>query len=134
MEEQTRISQAQEREKEDIKIRNQKREEEWYKRNLEMETEAIMKHNEVEKGEVQPVKLQKYTITPFYREYKDWLHFGNQFMVELDGSCISEISTFNYLLELVGGKPKEDILGLPHSEVGYKEAKWILEQTYVKPR
>jgi len=49
--------------------------------------------------------------------------------VEVDVSCISEISKFNYLLE-VGGKPKEDILGLPHSEDGYKEAKRILEQMY----
>ena len=130
MEEQTRISQAQEREKEEINIRNQKREEEWYKRKLEMEAEATMKHNEAEKGKLQSVKLQKYTITPFYGEYKDWLRFWNQFTVEVDGSCISEISKFNYLLELVGGKPKEDILGLPHSEDGYKEAKRILEQTY----
>jgi len=129
IEEQTRISQAQEREKEEINIRNQKREEEWYKRKLEMEAEATMKHNEAEKGKLQSVKLQKYTITPFYGEYKDWLCFWNQFTVEVDVSCISEISKFNYLLE-VGGKPKEDILGLPHSEDGYKEAKRILEQMY----
>lgn len=38
----------------------------------------------------------------------------------------------NYLLELVRGKPKDDILGLPHTEDGYKEAKRILEQTYGK--
>lgn len=45
---------------------------------------------------------------------------------------ISNISKFNYLLELVKGKPKDDILGLPHSEDGYEEAKRILEQTYGK--
>ena len=39
---------------------------------------------------------------------------------------------FNYLLELVKGKPKEDILGLSHTEDGYGEAKRILEQTYGK--
>ena len=50
----------------------------------------------------------------------------------MDGSSISEISKFNYLLELVKGKPKDDILGLPHTEDGYKEAKRILEQTYGK--
>ena len=95
-----------------------------------MEAETTMKHNEDEKGKLQSVKLQKYTITPFYGEYKDWLHLWNQFTVEVEGSCISEISKFNYLLELVGGKPKEDILWLPHSEDGYKEAKQILEQMY----
>jgi len=29
----------------------------------------------------------------------------------------------------VKGKPKDDILGLPHTEDGYNEAKRILEQT-----
>lgn len=38
----------------------------------------------------------------------------------------------NYLKELVTGKPKDDILGLPHTEDGYKEAKRILEKTYGK--
>ena len=33
---------------------------------------------------------------------------------------------------MVKGKPKEDILGLPHSADGYKEAKRILEQIYGK--
>ena len=80
----------------------------------------------------QSVRLQKYTITPFSGDYKDWLRFWNQFTVEVDGSAISEISKFNYLLELVKGKPKDDILGLPHTEDGYKEAKRILEQTYGK--
>lgn len=49
-----------------------------------------------------------------------------------NGSSFSEISKFNYLLELVKGKPKDDILGLPHTGDGYKEAKRILEQTYGK--
>lgn len=70
----------------------------------------------------QVVKLHKYTITPFSGEYKDWLRFWNQFTVKVDGSGISEISKFNYLLELVKGKPKEDILGLRHTEDGYGKA------------
>ena len=37
---------------------------------------------------------------------------------------------FNYLLELVKGKPKEDILGLPHTEDEYGKVRRILEQTY----
>lgn len=40
----------------------------------------------------QSVKLQKYTITPFSGDYKDWLRFWNQFTVEVDGSSISNIS------------------------------------------
>ena len=50
--------------------------------------------------------------------------FWNQFLVEVDGSGIAKISEFNYILELVKGKPEEDILDLPHSQNGYK-----LEQT-----
>lgn len=46
----------------------------------------------------------KVTITPFSGDYKDWLRFGNQFTVEVDGSAISEISKFNYVPELVRGK------------------------------
>ena len=37
----------------------------------------------------------------------------------MDGAKISEISKFNYLLELTKGKPREDILGLSHTKEGY---------------
>ena len=57
----------------------------------------------------QAVKLQGYTITPFEGDYKDWLRFWNQLSVEFDESSMAEISKFYYLLELVKGKPKEDI-------------------------
>ena len=80
----------------------------------------------------QSVKLQKYTITKFNGDYKDWLRFWNQFTVEVDNSNISNISKFIYLLELVEGKPREDILGLPHSLDGCNEAKRILQDTYGK--
>ena len=88
--------------------------------------EMTKKRIEEEKARPQSVKMQKYTITPFKGDYKDWLRFWNQFFIEVDGSSIADISKFNYLLELVEGKPKEDILGLPHTEDGYKEAKRIL--------
>ena len=78
------------------------------------------------------VKLQKYTITPFEGDYKDWTRFWNQFTVEVDGLTISKISKFNYVFELTKGKPKNDILGLPHIAEGYKEAKRILTETYGK--
>ena len=129
---QERIDREREQKIEEARIRDQQREEEWYRKKLEMELEITKKKTEEIQVKQQSVKLQKYTITPFKGEYKDWLRFWNQFMVEVDGSSISEISKFNYLLELVTGKPKEDILGLPHSEDGYLEAKRILEKTYGK--
>ena len=130
MEEQAGVNWQQQKENEEIKIRQQQREEEWYKRKLELELEAVKKCTEEEQTKPQAVKLQRYTITPFKGDYKDWLHFWNQFAVEVDGSSISEISKFNYLMELVVGMPKKDILGLPHYEDGYQEAKRILDMTY----
>ena len=49
-----------------------------------------------------------------------------------DNSGIAEISKFNYLMELVQNVPREDILGMPHTEEGYKEAKRILNEKYGK--
>ena len=80
----------------------------------------------------QAVKLQKYTITPFKGDCKDWVRFWNHFTVEVDSSKISEISKFNYLLELVHGEPKNCILGLQHTAEGYLIAKNILEMTFGK--
>ena len=77
------------------------------------------------------VKLPKYTITPFKGEYRDWMRFWNQFSVEVDeNSQLAEISKFNYLMEFVKGKPRDDITGLPHTAEGYEEAKSILERKY----
>ena len=52
--------------------------------------------------------------------------------MEVDSANISEISKFNYLLELVEEDPKEHIPGLPHTPEGYHEAKKILEMTIGK--
>ena len=68
----------------------------------------------------QAVKLQKYMITPFKGDCKDWLRFWNQLVVEEDSTNISEI------------EPKEHILGLPHTPEGYHEAKNILKMTFGK--
>ena len=140
-EEQTKLTLQQQKEIEAAMIQQQQREEEWYLKKLGFEKQIGETQAEYLAGgdsgkhgtsSTQSVKLQKYTITPFSGDYKDWLRFWNQFTVEVDGSSISEISKFNYLLELVKGKPKDDILGLPHTGDGYKEAKRILEQTYGK--
>ena len=70
--------------------------------------------------------------TPFSGDCKDWVGFWNKFSIEFDRSTISKISKFNYLLELTKGKPRNDILGLPHTTDGYAEAKRILAETYSK--
>ena len=79
----------------------------------------------------QVIKLQKYSITPFKGDYKDWLRFWNQFVVEVH-ILKSEISKSNYSLELVEGEPRSHIFGLPHTGEGYEEAKRIVELTYGK--
>ena len=92
-----------------------KREEDWFKKKLELEMMLKEKQAEHDMFKPQPVKLQRYTITPFKGDCKDWVRFSNQFVVEVDSSKISEIRKFNYLLELVQGEPKNCILGLPHT-------------------
>ena len=52
---------------------------------LQMECEIMQQNREDEARKNQVVKLQKYTITPFRGDHKDWLHFWNQFSVEVDG-------------------------------------------------
>ena len=76
--------------------------------------------------------LREVATTPFKGDYKDWIHFWNKFSVEVDGSTISKVRKFNYLLELVKGKYTEDILRLPLKEEGYDEAKKILSDIYGK--
>ena len=137
-EEQRKYRMQQQEEIEEAARRQQQQQEEWYLRKVDFEKqirESQAENVSKEKpttSSPQSVKLQRYTITPFSGDYKDWLRFWNQFTVEVDGSSISEISKFNYLLELVKGRPRDDILGLPHTQDGYEEAKRILEQTYGK--
>ena len=109
-----------------------KNEEDWFHKKFELELALDAEKAAQETSKPQAVKLQKYSITPFKRDYKDWFRFWNQFVVEIDNSKLSEISKFNYLLELVEGEPRNHILGLPHTVEGYEEAKWTLERTYGK--
>ena len=96
------------KEEESMLIQRQQLEEEWLKKTAELRQvrESISAPASVKP---QRVKLQKYTIMPFKGDYKDWIRFWNQFSVEGGGSAISKISKFNYLLELVKGKPRDDI-------------------------
>ena len=96
---------------------------------FQQETESISAPASVKP---QSVKLQKYTITLFKRDYKDLIHFRNQFLAEVDGSAIAKISKFNYLLELVKEKSRENILGLLHTEDGYDEERKRLNDIYSK--
>ena len=80
-------------------------EKEWLKKTADMrqDRESISAPASVK---LQSLMLQKYAITPLKGDYKDWIRFWNQFSVEVEGSTISKISKFNYLLELVKGKPR----------------------------
>ena len=132
--EQAKFREQQQKEVEEAMIRQQQTEEEWFKKKMELQklSGEINTEGASSKMSQQTVKLQRYTITPFSGDYKDWLRFWNQFSVEVDGSTLPEISKFHYLLELVKDKPRDDIVGLPHSIEGYKEAKRILQENYGK--
>ena len=94
MEEAAEIARLQQQEQEMARKRQMQMEEEWMKRKLQMEREREEQHSAEQTQKPQAVKLQKYTITPFQGDYKDWLRFWNQFSVEVDGSGIAEISKF----------------------------------------
>ena len=112
--EQHRMQMEQLKATEELSIRQQVIKEEWFKKKFQItESSREAATKDATEHKHQSVKLQKYTITPFEGDYKDWLRFWNQFEVEVDQSQIAEISKFNYLIELVKGKPKEDIMGLP---------------------
>ncbi|XP_065671813.1 uncharacterized protein LOC136089685 [Hydra vulgaris] len=116
------------KEAEQASLRKLQSEEEWYLKKLKMKEtlrKSLGNENEATK---QSVKLQKYTITKFNGDYKDWLRFWNQFTVEVDNSNISNISKFNYLLELVEGKPREDIL---HYHYCLREMSKVLKTTEI---
>ena len=74
MEEQAAVDRRREQEKEEAKNREREREEQWHSKKLEMKMEMANKRTEEGKARLQSVKLQKYTITPFKGDYKDWLH------------------------------------------------------------
>ena len=106
---QRKIRMIKEKEEESMLMQHQQTEEEWLEKIAEL---RLVRESISAPASVKPqsVELQKYTITPFKGDYKDWIRFWNQFSVEVDGSAISKISKFNYLLQLVKGKPREDIL------------------------
>ena len=58
-------------------------------------------YNRKRVSKYQLVEPQKYTITTFEEDYKDWLQCWNQFEVKVDHSKIAKISKFNYMIELV---------------------------------
>eukprot|EP00794_Sanderia_malayensis_P001893 gene1893-2148_t len=95
---------------EEVMLRQQKLEQGWLERKLQLQTELNERGTpQLSSINTRPtntaVKLQKYTITPFRGEYMDWLRFWTQFTVEVDNSNIAEISKFNYLMELVREEP-----------------------------
>ena len=98
MEETAKLRKTQEQEQEEAHRRQKEYEEKWMRKKVEIEQEKITLH-QVEAAQMsQAVKLQKYTITPFQGDFKDWLRFWNQFIAEVDGSGIAKISKLNYLL------------------------------------
>ena len=105
-----------------------------------LETEHYEKISTISKGtssgtlgNTKPqVKLQKLHMTSFDGNALDFQRFWPQFLTEIDQANINEVSKLNYMIELLKGKPKNDILGLPHNAEGYAEAKRILQEGYGK--
>lgn len=69
-------------------------------REQQLKKQLTRRTNDENDGEIRAlarppaVKLQRYTITPFEGDYKDWLLSWNQFFVDVDGSSMAEIIKF----------------------------------------
>jgi len=74
---------------EEAALRQRQSEEEWYKKPAELETEILKNKTSELDSRPQAVKLQRYTITPFEGDFKDWIRFWNQFEVEIDKSKLA---------------------------------------------
>ncbi len=70
---QAKFQEQQQREVEEAMIRQQKTEEEWFMRKLELQKQSGETGDEdsSSKKAQQTVKLQRYTTTPFSGDYKD---------------------------------------------------------------
>ena len=60
----------------------------------------------------------------------DWNRFWEQFESEIDKTSKPAVTKFAYLRELLGERPKTEILGLPYTEDGHKKAKEVLKAKY----
>ena len=76
------------------------------------------------------MKLPKLVILKFNGTCLDWLRFWEQFTSQIDQSAIADGAKLTYLQELLEEKPKQEILGLPFSSEGYRQAKDRLERKY----
>ena len=99
------------------------------KKQLESQLEADkLKRAQVEKSKA---KLPKLEISKFDGTFVDWLRFRQQFVEEID-NCgnVAAVTKFSYLREFLSDQPKVEIIGLPFTEEGYKQAKEILQKKY----
>lgn len=78
------------------------------------------------------MRLLKFSITKFDREFATWLSFWNNFEAKIDFTALPTVKKFSYLKELVEPKVKIDIDGLPLTSKGYERAKSILTSEYGK--
>ena len=75
------------------------------------------------KEEQNTARLPKLEISKFMEDSLDLNMFWEQFESEIDKTSKPAVFKFAYLRELLGERPKTEILGLPYTEDGYKKAK-----------
>jgi hypothetical protein len=82
------------------------------------------------KEEQNTARLPKLEISKFKGDSLDWNRFWEQFESEIDKTSKPAVTKFAYLRELLGERPKTEIIGLPFTEDGYKKAKEVLKAKY----
>ena len=130
-EEEMALERAYEQDKMDHEYRQQEKEErERLRRQAGHEDEQLEKRLRRMEQQQPQVKLPKLVISKFNGTYLDWLRFWEQFTSQIDKSAFADGAKLTYLQELLEGKPKQEIIGLPFSSDGYKQVKDMLKKKY----
>ena len=130
-EEEMALECAYEQEKMDREYRQwEKEEREPLRRQAEYEDKQLEKRSRKMEQQQPQVKLPKLVISKFNGTYLDWLRFWEQFTSQIDKSAIADGAKLTYLQKLPEEKPKQEIMGLPFSSDGYKQANNTLEKKY----
>ena len=129
IEEEMALERAYEQEKMDREYcQREKEERERLRRQAEHEDEQLERRLRKMEQQQPQVKLPKLVISKFNGTYLDWLRFWEQFTSQIDKSATADGAKLTYLQELLEEKQKQEIMGLPFSSDGYKQAKDILER------
>ena len=117
------------REKErQLRIRQEEEEKQKRQRRYDLQCDEIRLQSW--KEEQNTARLPKLEISKSKGDSLDWNRFWEQFEPEIDNTSKPAVTKFAYLRQLLGERPKTEILGFPCTEDEYKKAKEVFKAKY----